>query len=88
MVVLLLVLAFAFRETIHRWTGVSRQGLVAPAATQSNLPGKTVVWLNKRNKKYHCPDSPWYGKTLDGEYITQEKAVADGFGAAYGKPCR
>jgi protein kinase-like protein len=46
-----------------------------------------VVWVNTRSKVYHCADSPWYGKTTAGEYMTQEKAQAAGARPAGGEFC-
>jgi hypothetical protein len=45
------------------------------------------VWANGRSMKYHCPDSPWCGRTLAGQYLTQGNAQKAGFAPAYGTPC-
>ena len=45
------------------------------------------VWVNNRTMKYHCPDSPWYGRTLTGRYLTQKEAQKAGYAPAYGMPC-
>jgi serine/threonine-protein kinase len=45
------------------------------------------VWVNNRTMKYHCPDSPWYGHTLAGRYLTQKEAQKAGFAPAYGAVC-
>lgn len=45
------------------------------------------VWVNSRTMKYHCPDSPWYGRTLTGQYLTQKEAEKAGYVPAYGVAC-
>jgi serine/threonine-protein kinase len=45
------------------------------------------VWVNSRTMKYHCPDSPWYGHTLTGQYLTQKEAQKAGYAPAYGAVC-
>ncbi len=53
---------------------------------QAGNPG-VKVWANARSMKYHCPDSPWYGRTLAGQYLKQGDAQKAGFAPAYGTPC-
>jgi serine/threonine protein kinase len=45
------------------------------------------VWVNTRAMKYDCPDSPWYGRTLTGQYLTQKEAQKAGYAPAYGSVC-
>lgn len=52
----------------------------APAA-----PG--MVWANATKKIYHCPNTRWYGKTKQGEYMTEADAKAKGFQPNRGKAC-
>jgi serine/threonine-protein kinase len=53
---------------------------------EGGAPG-VKVWLNSRTMKYHCPDSPWYGRTLTGRYLTQKEAQEAGYAPAYGTVC-
>lgn len=54
---------------------------VAPAAA----PGQ--VWVNTDSKIYHCQGSHHFGKTKQGEYMSQADAQAKGFKPAAGKDC-
>ena len=55
----------------------------APAAGGGN--GK--VWVNSETKVYHCADDRYYGKTKQGEYMSESDAVAKGARASHGKAC-
>ena len=45
------------------------------------------VWVNTNSSVYHCPGTRWYGKTRQGEYMTQKQAQDKGYRPAYGKVC-
>ena len=45
--------------------------------TQGNPDVK--VWVNTRSGVYHCPGTRWYGKTKEGEYMTQKQAQQKGY---------
>ena len=52
------------------------------AAAPGGGPGK--VWVNSGTKHYHCEGTKFYGKTKEGEYMTEADAKAKGF---KGKAC-
>jgi predicted Ser/Thr protein kinase len=69
---------------------------VSPATTAGGTnskvgeksPGEARVWVNLPTRKYHCSDSPWYGHTKLGEYLTQKQAEEKGYSPARGRACK
>lgn len=78
-------------------SAIAQNASTAPTAKQKSLPTNPApakknskaaadqVWVN--GKVYHCPGTRYYGKTKNGEYMTEKAAIAAGATASYNKPC-
>ncbi len=45
------------------------------------------VWVNTNSGTYHCPGTRWFGKTHEGDYMTQKEAQDKGYHPAANRPC-
>lgn len=59
-----------------------------PPASHAELGNTEVqVWVNTASGVYHCPDSPYYGKTAHGAYMKQSEAQANNYRPAWYRVC-
>jgi serine/threonine protein kinase len=63
-------------------------GSVAHASMSSQADPNIRVWANTKTKIFHCPDTRWYGKTKNGQFMTQAQAQEQGYKAEGGRVCR
>jgi hypothetical protein len=59
-----------------------------PPANAAPGGGPGLVWVNSSSNVYHCPSDRWYGKTKNGEYLTEAAAKAKGARPDHGKMCQ
>jgi hypothetical protein len=55
------------------------------ADSEMGSAGADKVWVNTKSGKYFLPGSRYYGKTKEGQYMTEAEAKKQGFTAAKGE---
>jgi hypothetical protein len=62
------------------WHAVARPALQAAPETRPAAAGSGAgkLWLNTDTKFYHCPNDRYYGRTRQGEYLSEADALAKG----------
>jgi hypothetical protein len=91
-------LAKLLNETVGKMTpkdfaGTGESSVTPAIAQPQTIPSGQAestakVWVNTRSGVYHCPTSEYYGKTKQGEFMSEAEAQKNGYLPVGGKTCR
>ena len=59
-------------------SGQRSERVHTPFAAVMPAPAPGMVWVNTRSHVYHYPGQRWYGHTVEGKYMKEEDAIAEG----------
>jgi hypothetical protein len=67
--------------------GLGAQTPPKPQAKQASGAAPNKVWVNTPTKVYHCPGARYYGRTKQGQYMSEPDALKAGNKPANGDKC-
>ncbi len=70
-------------ETVRGTTGHSSRR--QPSDPPPDASGTDKVWVNTKSGKYFMPGARYYGKTKEGQYMTESEAKKQGYTPAKGQ---
>jgi len=78
----------AYLLDVNLLPSVAGQKAESTVSTNPNSGNPDVrVWVNTNSGVYHCPGTRWFGKTREGDFMTQKEAQEKGYHPAASQPC-